>query len=122
MDTYFSIGLEFDMGERLPSDDNLIDSYPLVFSSFYNMTCPGRSLNDLHLITNYFPLIVNLYPKFFFLLSAAIQQSTGDLFINFLQWIKSKNSHNQLILDGSDCYKYLFEYARHIFNKHRIFM
>jgi radical SAM superfamily enzyme YgiQ (UPF0313 family) len=122
VDTYFSLGLEFDKEKRLASDNTLIDTYPLVFSSFYNTPCPGRSLEELHLITSYFPLIINLYPKSFLLLSVALQQSIGDLFINFLQWIKNKCSRNQLILDGSDCYQYLFKYAQHLLNQHEISM
>lgn len=122
VDTYFSLGLEFESGRRLSIDNNLIDSYPFVFSSFYNTPCLGRTLEDIYLITNYFPLIVNLYPKSFFLLSIALQQSVSNLFIGFFQWVKKKLARSELTLNGSDCYNYLFSYAKYLLDKHCITM
>jgi radical SAM superfamily enzyme YgiQ (UPF0313 family) len=53
VDTYFSLGLEFQEGRRLPSDDELIEGDPLLFSSFFNVPCKGMSLGELHLLAGY---------------------------------------------------------------------
>jgi radical SAM superfamily enzyme YgiQ (UPF0313 family) len=91
VDTYFSLGLEFDNGQRLKEDTRLIDSNPLLFSSFYNLPCAGLALDELHRLASFFPLIINLYPKSFLLLSIAVKESVSILFGRFLsevQWIE----------------------------------
>lgn len=87
-DTYFSLGLEFDNGQRLKEDTRLIDSNPLLFSSFYNLPCAGMALDELHLLATFFPLIINLYPKTFLLLSIAVKESVSCLFGRFLTEIQ----------------------------------
>ena len=84
VDTYFSLGIEFDQGKRIASDDALIDSDPDIFSSFYNVPCPAASLEELNLTANYFTIIATLYPRSFFLLSLELNRSILDLFFGFL--------------------------------------
>ena len=107
VDTYFSLGLEFASGHRLLSDDELINAYPLIFSSFYNISCKGISQTELGLITSYFPLIVHLYPKSFFLLSLALDRSVLELFLVFLNWLKEIKNQKAIALTAPDCYRYL---------------
>ena len=111
VDTYFSLGLEFDEGHRLPSDEHLIDSDPSLFSSFYNIPCKGVSLSALHLMSSYFPLIVNLYPRSFLLLSLALRQSVGDLFLMCLECIQERAGRDQPFLTAPDCYEYFSSFA-----------
>ncbi len=84
VDTYFSLGIEFDKGKRIASDDALIDSDPDIFSSFYNVPCPAASLEELNLTANYFTIIAALYPRSFLLLSLELNRSIFDLFLGFL--------------------------------------
>ena len=84
VDTYFSLGIEFDHGKRIASDDALIDSDPAVFSSFYNVPCPAASLEELNETANYFTIIATLYPRSFFLLSLELNRPILDLFFDFL--------------------------------------
>jgi len=87
VDTYFSLGIEFDSGKRIAGDDELIDSDPAIFSSFYNLPCPALSLKDLNDIATYFTIIASLYPRSFFLLSLELKRPVADLFFSFLDWI-----------------------------------
>jgi len=117
VDTYFALGLEFDKGQRLSSDEELIDSSPLIFSSFYNLPCPGRTLEELNLIAAYFPLIVRLFPKTFLILSIECQKSVGDLFLQWLSWLRKKTNRNRLSLSPQDCYIYFRKFVTGILNK-----
>ncbi|MFP4316495.1 MAG: B12-binding domain-containing radical SAM protein [Desulfovibrionales bacterium] len=87
VDTYFALGMEFERGKRLPSDDRLIDQDPELFSSFYNVPCPGMDLHFLHRLSSFFPLLASLYPKSFLLLSLATDQSPSRLFFDLLERI-----------------------------------
>jgi radical SAM superfamily enzyme YgiQ (UPF0313 family) len=104
VDTYFALGLEFDGGRRLKSDDALIDSDSRLFSSFYNLPCPGRSLEELHLIADFFPLIVQFYPKTFLLLSLECQETVSELFLSWLNWLKDRLKRQELSLSPRDCF------------------
>jgi radical SAM superfamily enzyme YgiQ (UPF0313 family) len=84
VDTYFSLGIEFDSGIRIASDDALIDSEPAIFSSFYNLPCPAAPLKDLNDIATSFTVIATLYPRSFFLLSLELKTPVFDLFFRFL--------------------------------------
>ena len=84
VDTYFSLGIEFDRGRRIASDDALIDSDPTVFSSFYNLPCPAASLQELNQTANYFTIMAALYPRSFLLLSLELNRPILDLFLGFL--------------------------------------
>jgi len=84
VDTYFSLGIEFDQGKRMASDDALIDSDPAVFCSFYNLPCPAGSLDELNEIAGYFTLIAALYPRSLLLLSLELNRPIFDLFYGFL--------------------------------------
>jgi hypothetical protein len=84
VDTYFSLGIEFDQGKRIASDDALIDSDPDIFSSFYNVPCPAASLEELNQTASYFAMIATLYPRSFLLLSRELNRSILDLFFGFL--------------------------------------
>jgi len=87
VDTYFSLGIEFDNGKRLPCDDELIDSDPALFSSFYNLPCPAAPLKDLNEISSYFSIITSLFPRAFLLLSEELGSSLSDLFFLLLDRI-----------------------------------
>src|SRR5208337_3525670 len=84
VDTYFSLGIEFDQGKRIASDDALIDSDPAIFSSFHNVPCPAASLEELNETASYFTIIATFYPRSFFLLSLELNRPILDLFFGFL--------------------------------------
>jgi radical SAM superfamily enzyme YgiQ (UPF0313 family) len=84
VDTYFSLGIEFDDGSRIASDEALIDSDPAIFCSFYNLPCPAGTLRELNEIASYFTIIAGLYPRTFFLLSLELNRPVLDLFFAFL--------------------------------------
>ncbi|MEW6665412.1 MAG: radical SAM protein [Thermodesulfobacteriota bacterium] len=111
VDTYFSLGLEFREGRRLPSDEELIQGDPLLFSSFYNVPCRGMPLAELHLLAGYFPLIVNFFPKSFLLLSLATGRSVSVLFLEWLEWVRSREGRQDLFLAPRDCYEHFTGFA-----------
>ncbi|MHC1697958.1 MAG: radical SAM protein [Geobacteraceae bacterium] len=106
-DTYFSLGLEFDNGQRLEEDTQRIDSDPLLFSSFYNLPCAGLALDELHRLASFFPLIVNLYPKSFLLLSIALKESVSGLFDRFLTEVQLNEGLAVPNLTPAECRKHL---------------
>ncbi|MBN1105669.1 MAG: radical SAM protein, partial [Deltaproteobacteria bacterium] len=106
VDTYFSLGLEFDGGHRLASDEDLIRSDPFLFSSFYNVSCRGMSLSALYTITSYFPLMVNLYPKTFLLLSIAEGRSVSELFLEWMEWVRVRENREGMTLTAPECYRH----------------
>jgi radical SAM superfamily enzyme YgiQ (UPF0313 family) len=83
-DTYFALGLEFDNGHRLEMDEALINSDPAMFSSFYNLPCPGLGLGELGALADSFPLVVEFFPKTFLVLAQSLQTSPALLFLGFL--------------------------------------
>jgi len=85
VDTYFAEGVEFDGGRRLPEDELLIDGDPELFSSFYNLPCRGVPIAELGQIARYFPIILDLYPKTFFLLAEALHLTPSLLFGRFMK-------------------------------------
>ncbi len=90
VDTYFSLGIEFDAGKRLASDDLLIDSEPEIFSSFHNLPCPAASFERLNQTAIYFTVIAALYPRSFLLLGSELGMPVIDLFFNFLNRVLEK--------------------------------
>ncbi len=111
VDTYFALGLEFDGGKRLKADEALIDSDPLIYSSFYNLPCPGRSLTELKLLATHFPLMVQLYPKSFLLLSLERGEPVSDLFLHWLRWLQDRLHREEPDQSPQDCYLYFTEFA-----------
>jgi radical SAM superfamily enzyme YgiQ (UPF0313 family) len=103
VDSYFSLGLEFDQGRRLESDEDMIGKDPLTFSSFYNLPCPGLPLKELCLIADHFPVIVNSYPLSFSLLSLECGKSPSELFLSWLAWLGGKAPQSRLPLTIQDC-------------------
>ena len=120
VDTYFSMGLEFDNGKRLLSDDGLIDNHPFIFSSFYNIPCRGLALDSLKIIAGFFPLIIKLYPKAFLLLSLALKQSVSDLFINWLNRLKKQTGRDSIFLTAQDCYQHFPLFAGQLLEQAKI--
>jgi radical SAM superfamily enzyme YgiQ (UPF0313 family) len=110
-DTYFALGLEFDGGKRLESDEELINADPMIFSSFYNLPCPGLPIEELNLIAQYFPLMVQLYPKSFLLLSLEYKESISGLFISWLKWAKGYLKREQITLSPKDCYLHFRDFV-----------
>ena len=111
VDSYFALGLEFDAGRRLSSDEKMINSDPAIFSSFYNLRCPGYPLEELNLIAGYFPLIARFYPKTFLLLSLECHESVSDHFIKWLGWLKRHLKRESLALSPKDCYLHFKDYV-----------
>ena len=118
VDTYFALGLEFDQGKRLESDEDIINSDPVIFSSFYNLKCRGIPLEDLNLIASYFPLIVRFYPKTFLILSVEYNKSVSGLFIQLLVWLKDRLKRDTLTLTPQDCYNHFREFVFYITEGH----
>ena len=104
VDTYFALGLEFDGGKRLESDEKIINSDPRIFSSFYNLPCAAYPLEDLNFIASYFPLMVRFYPKTFLLLGLECNASISDLFILWLHWLRRQLKRDKIMLSPNDCY------------------
>jgi hypothetical protein len=55
-----------------------------MFSSFYNLPCPGLGLGELGALADSFPLVVEFFPKTFLVLAQALQASPALLFLGFL--------------------------------------
>lgn len=106
-DTYFSLGLEFDNGKRLPEDTRLIESNPTIFSGFHNIPCSGMALEELDLLSRFFPLIVNLYPRTFLLLKLALRASPSALFSRLLHHVATVESRTGLSLTPDECRRHI---------------
>ncbi len=120
VDTYFSLGLEFDNGRRLKEDCRLIDSNPLLFSSFYNLPCAGLTLDELHRLASFFPLIVNLYPKTFLLLSIAVTESVSLLFERFLAEVQQNEGLAAPDLTLNQCRKHLPPFVEKVLREAKV--
>jgi radical SAM superfamily enzyme YgiQ (UPF0313 family) len=92
VDTYFSLGIEFEEGNRLAADEILIHSEPAIFSSFYNISCPAATLRQLNETASYFTVIAALYPRSFLLLGLELGVPIIDLFFSFLEWTAKKEA------------------------------
>ncbi len=111
VDTYFALGLEFDGGRRLRSDEEMIDADPTIYSSFYNLPCLGRTLEELHLIASYFPLMVRLYPKTFLILCLELHESVSELFLRWLHWLREHLEREEPTLSPQDCYLHFGDFV-----------
>lgn len=111
VDTYFSLGLEFDDGKRLDSDEEMIKADPILFSSFYNLPCPGGALRDLNTIADNFPLIVNFYPRSFLLLSLELDKPVSDLFFAWVEWLCNRLGRAEPFFTPQECYKHFESFA-----------
>jgi hypothetical protein len=112
VDTYFALGLEFDQGRRLAEDERLIARDPQLFSSFFNLPCPGMDLGTLDRLASYFPLIVTLYPKSFLLLTKAVGRPPSLLFHDLLDHIRSRALSAEAPLTAADCLTHFPSFAR----------
>lgn len=63
--TAFSRGIEYDGGSRLPEDQRLIEEYPKMFSSFYNVNAQ-IDLTYLHEISRAFCVIQQMFAYIYF--------------------------------------------------------
>jgi len=111
VDTYFSLGIEFDGTGRLPADEELIDSDPALFSSFYNIPSPAGSSKQLNEIASSFSIIAALYPRSFFLLSGELNRPARELFFAFIDYISEHNGTGERTLAPHDCRLYFEEFA-----------
>jgi len=111
-DTYFSLGLEFQDGRRLASDEELINSDPDLFTAFYNIPCVGMEGEELNLIASYFSLMVRFYPRSFMLLSMEYQESVSALFVEWLQWLKRRRKRDEMSLSPGDFFQYFQEFVQ----------
>ena len=109
--TYFSLGLEFDHGKRLAGDTRLIESDPVIFSSFFNLPCPGVPLEELDRIATCFPLLVNFFPTSFLLLVHALQASVSSLFCSFAGQVAATEDKEPDRLSPDDCRNHLPSFA-----------
>jgi radical SAM superfamily enzyme YgiQ (UPF0313 family) len=116
VDTYFSLGIEFDAGRRLRADDALIDSSPEIFSSFYNLPCPAAPLAELNKIASFFPIIAGLYPRSFLLLGLEPGRSILELFFEFLRYNEKINGGG-LQLTPHDCVAHFESFAASLFQQ-----
>ncbi len=106
-DTYFSLGLEFDHGRRLAGDTELIESDPIIFSSFHNLECTGMQPAELDRLAGNFPLVVNLFPKSFLLLATALRESVSILFRKFAGHVAAAERKDAFGLSPGDCLQHL---------------
>jgi len=109
VDTYFALGLEFTLQGRLPDDEALIESDPELFSSFWNLPCPGLPLAELHRLASDLPLIVTLFPKTFLLLTRALRLSPSALFRDFAAALLE--TAGEVSLEASRCFRFFAQFA-----------
>lgn len=117
VDTYFSLGIEFDDGKRLESDEVLIKAHPEIFSSFYNLPCPAYSLGELNTLASFFPLLVNFYPRSFLLLGLECKEPPSKLFFRFTDWLATRGERPPGNLSAHDCYRYFTPFVLDILSK-----
>ncbi len=110
VDTYFALGLEFANGERLPQDEALIGSDPEIFSSFWNLPCPGLPLPELYRLAEGFPLIITLFPKSFLLLARALAMPLTALFAAFDAF--HQQAAGAGMLTAPRCFQHFPDFAR----------
>ncbi len=112
VDSYFAQGMEFDKGRRFREDDRLIDAYPKIFSSFYNLPTEAMALERVHRLAETFPLLVNLFPKTTLLLILALELSASDLFFDWLSWLKGEDKDAAAGISAADCFRSFPLFAR----------
>lgn len=111
VDTYFALGLEFDLGRRLPEDEQLINNDPFVFSSFYNLPCNGLPLRELADLADFFPLAVRLFPRTFLLLSIERGESLSSIFGRWARWVRDLKGVGEEGISARDFYLHFKEFA-----------
>ncbi len=117
VDTYFSLGIEFDSGKRFPADDTLIDSAPPIFSSFHNLPCPAGALKKLNDLASYYSIIASLYPRSLLLLSMECGLSIADIFYDFLDNVSKLKGKKERGLSPWDCYTHFEPFARKMLSR-----
>jgi radical SAM superfamily enzyme YgiQ (UPF0313 family) len=111
VDTYFALGLEFDRGRRLAEDEELIGQDPILFSSFYNLACPGMELESLDRLVSLFPLVISLYPRSFMLLAKALSRPYARLFEELLAHVRTSVRPGGPLLTAADCLAHFPSFA-----------
>ncbi len=111
VDSYFALGLEFEAGKRLAEDEALIGSDTQLFSSFYNLPCRGMELPELARLANFFPLLVNLYPKSLLALATALDTSISELFAALLAFVAAREGLEEPGLTPPACYAHFPAFA-----------
>lgn len=109
VDTYFSLGIEFDGGKRLARDEEMIESDPALFSSFYNLPCPAAPLGDLNALSSYFSIIAALYPRSFLLLALEFEIGVFELFFRFLDYLNERTGKR--CITPKDCLDHFEDFA-----------
>ncbi len=118
IDSYFALGLEFDGVRRLYEDEYLINTYPQIFCSFYNIRPKGMEIKKLNLLTNYFPIILELYPKTFLLLSEILDRYVHQIFLQFLDYITTKRGYKKFLISAKSALFYLKGFIKGLFSAH----
>jgi hypothetical protein len=111
VDTYFALGLEFDQGRRLDSDEALINAHPDLFCNFYNVPCRGVSLEDLDRIANDFPWVVRFFPKTFLLMGLELETSPASLFLSWAEWLGNRVAQPERPFSPKDCYRHFQDFV-----------
>lgn len=109
VDTYFSLGIEFDEGKRIGSDDEMIEADPALFSSFYNLPCPASPLHELNAISTYFSIIAALYPRSFLVLAMELKADISNLFLQFVAYLNEKTGSPGIT--PKDCFDHFQDFA-----------
>jgi len=117
VDTYFALGLEFDEGRRLQTDENMINAHPFFFSSFYNLPCRGVPLQELGAIASYFPYMVRLYPRSFLILSIEYALSVSALFSDWMEWLKQHKKEESMEFTPRDIYAHFNPFVTDLMEK-----
>ncbi len=112
VDSYFALGIEFHDGKRLSEDEERIDADPELFSSFYNLPCAGMELSELAALATDFPLLINLFPKTFLLLTEAARRSPSLLFADFRKEVPTSP------LSPQACFREFPPFARRVIAGH----
>ncbi len=86
VDTYFSLGIEFDEKLRLGEDETRIASAPCLFSSFYNLpSCLDTAL--LHQLGDLLSIQLRLFPKSTLLLARMGTSGALPLFMHLWEYL-----------------------------------
>ncbi|KPA11830.1 radical SAM domain-containing protein [Candidatus Magnetomorum sp. HK-1] len=110
-DTYFAYGLEFDNKKRLAEDESLINSFPKIFSCFYNLPSKNLNIEDIKIIADFFNIIVTSFPRTFMCLKYYTKKYVYDLFLQFIKFVNEQESRTQWQFFTVDSCKYIIQFV-----------
>ncbi|MDD3295432.1 MAG: radical SAM protein, partial [Geobacteraceae bacterium] len=74
--------------------------------------CAGAPAEELEIITASFPLVVNLFPRSFLLLTIHLHASVSGLFSDFLRFVARMEEREGYLLTPDDCRRHMPGFAQ----------